>query len=174
MVYHMQNENTFTAQSVQDPKEVKDSTQAKHCISADAVIGQLIDLYATGVNKSNVERLGDIYAEDCVFEDPLHRIEGLTSLKTYMLNMYENVGYYEMNVTQQCVFGQRAFLNWTLTFCHPKLNHNRQIELLGISELVFEQRITFHRDYFDVGSMLYEHIPLLGRVIKRIKKQAGQ
>jgi hypothetical protein len=33
------------------------------------------------------------------------------------------------------------------------------------------EKIIFHRDYFDAGAMLYEQIPLLGRVIKWVKQK---
>jgi limonene-1,2-epoxide hydrolase len=183
MVDQMQNEKTLSPSLVQASADQEPANQSKLAPTSDTqcdsslieqLIEKLINLYATGVNQSNVEKLGAIYAENCVFEDPLHRIEGLKSIQAYMLNMYENVGSYEMTVTNQSIAGNRAFLSWTLSFCHPKLNRNRAIEIVGISELIIEDRITSHRDYFDVGAMLYEHIPLMGRLIKRVKKQAGQ
>jgi hypothetical protein len=35
-------------------------------------------------------------------------------------------------------------------------------------------KIYYHRDYFDMGAMLYEHLPLLGRIIQRLKHRLGQ
>jgi len=38
-----------------------------------------------------------------------------------------------------------------------------------MSHLKFaDGKVISHRDYFDLGEMLYEHIPLLGGVIKSI------
>jgi hypothetical protein len=33
--------------------------------------------------------------------------------------------------------------------------------------------VCYHRDYFDAGEMLYENLPVVGRVIRWIKDQAG-
>jgi hypothetical protein len=33
--------------------------------------------------------------------------------------------------------------------------------------------VYYHRDYYDAGSMLYEHIPLMGYAIRKIKKKVG-
>jgi hypothetical protein len=43
--------------------------------------------------------------------------------------------------------------------------------LEGISHLRFGEKIDYHRDYFDLGQMVYEQIPLVGRIIKTIKKR---
>ncbi|HCW90926.1 MAG TPA: transcriptional regulator, partial [Marinobacter sp.] len=34
------------------------------------------------------------------------------------------------------------------------------------------QRIGYHRDYFDAGQLLYENVPVLGRMIRWIRGQA--
>ncbi|HGP4674712.1 TPA: nuclear transport factor 2 family protein, partial [Vibrio cholerae O1] len=37
-----------------------------------------------------------------------------------------------------------------------------------------EGKVTYHRDYFDMGEMLYEQLPVLGQVIRAIKRRLGQ
>jgi hypothetical protein len=45
----------------------------------------------------------------------------------------------------------------------------------GFSQISFEDnKVKHHRDYFDLGSMLYEQIPVLGLLIKKIKSGLGQ
>ena len=34
----------------------------------------------------------------------------------------------------------------------------------------YGERIVYHRDYFDAGALVYEHIPLMGRAIWLLKK----
>jgi limonene-1,2-epoxide hydrolase len=41
----------------------------------------------------------------------------------------------------------------------------------GVSEIKFDERITYHRDYFDVGSMFYEQVPILKTIIQALKKR---
>ncbi len=36
---------------------------------------------------------------------------------------------------------------------------------LGVSD----DSIIYHKDYYDLGEMVYEHVPILGFVIKKIK-----
>lgn len=68
---------------------------------------------------------------------------------------------------------QEACLFWTMTYQHSKLNNGQPITVDGMSRLQFQQKIHFHRDYFDAGQMLYQHVPLLGRVINWLKNRVA-
>ena len=58
---------------------------------------------------------------------------------------------------------------------HKQLNGQKPIEVQGHSHLkMLDGQVVYHRDYLDIGSMLYEHIPVLGCAIKSIKKRASQ
>ena len=58
-----------------------------------------------------------------------------------------------------------------MRFAHPKLNGHKEITVTGVSEIKFDERITYHRDYFDVGSMFYEQVPILKTIIQALKKR---
>ena len=63
-------------------------------------------------------------------------------------------------------------LTWTMSYQHPKLNNGELIAVKGASQLDFKQgKVVSHRDYFDGGALLYEHIPLLKRVIHFLKNR---
>ena len=44
----------------------------------------------------------------------------------------------------------------------------------GVSKLEFNEKIYKHQDFYDLGAMLYEHIPVLGSLVKIIKTKAGK
>jgi hypothetical protein len=56
-------------------------------------------------------------------------------------------------------------------YAHPKLNGSKDIQLEGATKILFEDKIHYHKDYFDGGALLYEHIPLMGKLIKLIKRR---
>jgi hypothetical protein len=62
-------------------------------------------------------------------------------------------------------------LIWTMRYAHPRLNKGNEITLEGASHIRYEEKVYYHRDYFDGGRLLYEHVPLLGSVIKQLKKR---
>lgn len=57
---------------------------------------------------------------------------------------------------------------------HKRIKRGREIMVDGISHLrVRDGKVCFHRDYFDAGQLLYENLPLVGRIIRFIKGYAG-
>lgn len=128
------------------------------------------------LNAQNLHLLDDIYSADISFIDPAHKIEGLAALKKYFYELYQNVSSVSFNFTHHQQRDNDAYIQWQMTLCHPRLNSNREIIVPGASYLNYDRtgKVCFHRDYFDLGTMLYEQLPLLGSIIKRIKRSLGQ
>lgn len=122
-------------------------------------------------------RLESLYAPDVVFVDPLHRIEGRENLQHYFAGMMHNLSQCRFEFTQFICSGDdggdgaEAVAFWTMHYSHPRLAGGRLLVLSGNSHLRFQQKIYYHRDYFDAGAMLYEHLPLLGYAIKKVKQR---
>lgn len=130
----------------------------------------------TKLDAQNVHLLEHIYSADISFIDPAHKIEGLDALKKYFSELYQNVSSVSFNFTHHQHLENDAYIQWQMTLCHPRLNSNREIVVPGASYLNFNNKgkVSFHRDYFDLGTMLYEQLPLMGSIIKRIKRKLGQ
>jgi len=127
------------------------------------------------LNKSSLHLLSDIYHQEVVFEDAAHRLEGWDALKSYFESLYANVKRCEFTIQDHQQTGDSGFLTWQMALEHPKLSKGSVIYVNGVSHLKFSQgRVIYHRDYFDLGEMLYENLPLLGSVIKTIKQRLGQ
>jgi len=123
---------------------------------------------ALGVD--NFDALAELYHDDVVFQDPLHTIEGLDSLYNYFVGLYENIPYCQFTINEVYFKGNSASVYWVMKFEHPKLNKGEIITVEGHTSLKgVEDKVTYHRDYLDVGQMLYEHIPVLGRIILWLK-----
>jgi hypothetical protein len=54
---------------------------------------------------------------------------------------------------------------------HRTLARKDPIGVAGSSQIRFNHKVYFHRDYFDAGQMLYENLPIISSIIKFIKKQ---
>lgn len=117
------------------------------------------------------ENLYEVYTEEVVFNDPLHHIEGREALARYFATMYENVERCQFTYHMQQQQGNQAFVTWSMEFVHPRLARGKPVRVEGCSALTFadDGRVVQHRDYFDAGAMLYEHLPLMGQVIRWLK-----
>ncbi len=127
------------------------------------------------LNTNNLHTLEQTYHQDIEFQDPMHHLKGFNSLHVYFSHLYENLLSCHFDVSNTVVDNEQAVLFWTMTFEHPSLNKGKAITVEGNSLLKQRDgKVIYHRDQLDLGAMLYEHIPLLGRVIKTIKSRASQ
>jgi limonene-1,2-epoxide hydrolase len=124
----------------------------------------------------NLDLLAEIYSEDVRFVDPVHEITGLVALRDYFAGLYESITAVSFDFTERISSPGKSFVEWKMQFSHPKLARGATITLSGVSHLQFNEdgRVCYHRDYFDLGEMLYEHIPLLGKMVLYCKRRLGQ
>lgn len=139
----------------------------------DPKVERFINHY-NSLSISTMHLLDDMYQVDVHFIDPIHEIYGIVELKRYFENLYTNVQsiVFELNESHTC--GDDCFLYWTMEYQHKALNRGKTITVTGHSHLRFaDDKVAFHRDYIDVGQMLYEHIPVIGWAIKHVKSRAS-
>ena len=126
------------------------------------------------LNSTNTHLLDDIYTANIKFEDPAHIVGGLDNFKKYIINLYQNVTTCTFKFSNIERFSGGAILEWNMLISHPKLNKGIIFTVPGVSIVRYDDKIYSHRDYFDLGAMLYERLPLIGRVIKFIKRNLGK
>ncbi|MND95069.1 SnoaL-like domain protein [compost metagenome] len=125
------------------------------------------------LDKDNLERLGELYSTDVLFVDPLHEICGLAALERYFAALYADVQElgFEFHGCDEVHEGE-GYLRWTMSYRHPRLAGGRPIQVEGCSHLLWRDgRVYRHRDYFDAGALLYEHLPVFGRAIAWLKRR---
>ncbi|WP_339487784.1 nuclear transport factor 2 family protein [Pseudomonas sp. EL_65y_Pfl2_R95] len=122
------------------------------------------------LNKHNLDQLNQLYSDDAVFQDPLHKIHGLGNIRQYFAELYANVSDLTFDFHGiDSVNNGEGYLRWTMSYRHPRLAGGDLIRVDGCSHLLWNSKVYQHRDYFDAGSLLYEHLPVMGRVIAWLK-----
>jgi hypothetical protein len=68
----------------------------------------------------------------------------------------------------------QCFLTWDFRFAFLRSKAQEQV-IRGASHLVFSPsgQIVLHRDYWDAAEELYEKLPVVGSVMRWLKKQAN-
>ena len=119
----------------------------------------------------------ELYAADVRFVDPFHAIEGRDALRDYYRRMYANVLSIGFDFSGQLSTPGELVLWWTMEFRHRRLRRGRPVSLEGCSRLCFATqgadsgKVSLHRDYFDAGALLYEHVPVLGGAIRFLRER---
>ena len=142
--------------------------------SADYLAERVKKAYQS-LGVQDLDEVGSLYTDDVYFEDPAHGVQGKPNLLEYFASMFKNLENCSFKFHQTLTDGSDIFMSWTMFLNHPRLNSGETIRVEGASYLKTRNgRIYYHRDYFDMGAMLYEHLPLLGRIIQRIKRGLGR
>ncbi len=127
------------------------------------------------LNAENLDLLGEIYDPEIVFIDPAHEIHGLKKLTDYFSKLYKDINHINFDFYQSIQTNDVGYVQWTMTFSHPSIKKGKDIVVEGATFVQFgnDGKVIHHRDHFDLGSMLYQHVPLLGGVIKSINRRLG-
>lgn len=127
------------------------------------------------LSTDNLDLIDSIYDPDIHFVDPMHELHGRTQLLNYFEGLYQNLNYCRFiidNVIQQ---ENEAAIYWEMTYQHKTLNKGKMVTVRGSSHLkAHNGKIIYHRDYLDLGAMLYEQLPLVGQFIRWIKNKASK
>ncbi|BFM50438.1 nuclear transport factor 2 family protein [Marinomonas sp. THO17] len=122
------------------------------------------------VKHPKLGKIDQVYADNIIFKDPIHELRGAEALHAYLSEMSVNVQSGHFEYLDQIVSDNMAYIKWNMHFKHPKLGKDT-ITVRGMSQVQFHDCIYFHEDVYDLGQLLYENVPLLGSVVKGLKRR---
>lgn len=148
--------------------------QTQQCEPNPDWLNEFMSVYQT-LTIDNLVLLGSIYHQDVTFIDPIHQIKGLDDLQQYFQGLYQNLSSCNFRIDNAITQPNQAAIYWQMTYQHPKLNKGQVVSVNGSSHLIAKEgKVIYHRDFLDLGSMLYEQLPLLGKIIRWVKKRAAK
>jgi len=126
----------------------------------------------------DVKRLGDLYCQDALFKDPFNEVQGVDAIKRIFSHMFDALIEPRFVVTQSVQQGAHCFVTWDFLFSMRQFQPGTTQTIRGASHLVFRfedglWRIAVHRDYWDAAEELYEKLPVLGSLMRWLKKRAN-
>ena len=130
--------------------------------------------YFENLSPASVAQLPQFYAPEVVFKDPFNEVQGLAAVTSIFEHMYTALEAPHFVVTQSLVDGDQAFLTWDFKFKFKRFDTHTLQTVRGGSHVQFNPKglITLHRDYWDAAEELYEKLPLLGGLMRWLKKRA--
>ncbi len=142
------------------------------------IINDFKDFYQH-FDQSSIKELGNFYAADVVFTDPVHQLTGLKTLESYFEQMCGDLTSCHFEFVAETVAQDDMWLKWNMHYRHPKINNNSPLTLIGASHIQWidtenGRKIISHEDFYDLGSMLYEHLPVLGYGVRLVKSNLAK
>lgn len=120
------------------------------------------------VKHPRLDGIGEVYSSHVKFRDPVHQIQGIAELHAYLSDMCESVGSGRFEFLDQLVGTDTAYIKWNMYFQHPKLGKETHV-VRGMSQIQFDDRIYYHEDVYDMGQMIYEHVPMMGWAVRKLR-----
>jgi limonene-1,2-epoxide hydrolase len=114
------------------------------------------------------------YADDAYFNDTLKEIRGLANLAPYLRHSAEAVEACRVevhDVTRNA--GGDFFVRWSMMIRFKRFAKGVDTWSIGVSHLRFDAsgKVVFHQDYWNAADGLFQYVPLLGGMIRWIKKK---
>jgi hypothetical protein len=124
------------------------------------------------VSLQSVSSIEDLYDANAYFKDPFNEVHGQEAIMKIFLHMFKQVDSPRFIIRQSIQQEAEAFIVWDFEFRMRRSAAPQNIH--GSSHLRFnpEGKVIYHRDYWDAAEELYEKIPLLGNLMRLLKRQA--
>lgn len=142
-------------------------------MSTSQNLDKLIHFFES-ISQENTSDLKKIYTEDVFFKDPFNEVHGIQHVITIFDHMFQQLDQPRFIVTTHVLQGDQAFLTWDFKFKMRRFKRDEQC-IRGATHIRFaaDGRVCYHRDYWDAAEELYEKLPLIGSVMRGLKKMAN-
>lgn len=129
--------------------------------------------YFERLTPSRLKELHRYFASDARFKDPFNDVSGIDAIRVVFQDMYDQCEEARFEVLNSAVAGRTAYLHWYFHFRLRRWRRGMWRRIEGVSRAVFnaDGKVTEHVDYWDAAEQVYEEIPLLGRILRFVKRQ---
>ncbi len=137
----------------------------------DRRVANLVTLFET-LRPADVAQLGDYYTVDTYFKDPFNELKGLDGVQGVFRHMFSALIDPRFKVHDVLVQGDQCFLTWDFRFRFQAGEAEQTVRGASHLHLDAEGKVSSHRDYWDPAEELYEKLPVLGSLMRWLKRRA--
>lgn len=122
-------------------------------------------------HNTSIDEYGVFFDENSIFEDPFQKVKGLESIYNVFQNMYKQLHNPQFLVDEIICDKGVAYLRWRFSYSFSKNTEIQSFEGVSRVALGKNMKVLSHNDYWDAAFNIYEKFPILGFVIRFIKKR---
>jgi steroid Delta-isomerase len=115
---------------------------------------------------ATLDRFPEIYTEGAFFKDPFNEVRGVAAIQRIFAHMFEQVAEPRFVVTERLADENTAMLVW-------EFRYGKGERIRGVSHLRFARdgRVAYHRDYWDAAEELYAKLPIVGSLMRWLRRK---
>ena len=137
--------------------------------SSDVRTDRLVEAYVK-LTRENLPALLALYDERASFKDPFNEVSGRGSIERIFRQMFEELRSPRFVVLSVASEGDDAFLTWEFQF---RRAGGQAMTIHGATHVHYSSAglVTVHRDYWDAAEELYAKLPLLGLLMRALRRR---
>ena len=118
-----------------------------------------------------IEEYKNYFDENSYFEDPFQKVVGVDKIYHIFEDMYAKLHNPRFMIEEFVSNNNLSYIKWT--FIYQMDENSQEQSFVGVSRVRFGEnaKVLSHVDFWDAGANIYEKIPILGSVIRYIKRK---
>lgn len=117
------------------------------------------------------EDTGKVYAPDAFLNDTLRTLHGSPAIRDYFIKTAQGLDSMTVTFDDLAVSGRNYYFRWTMETRMKHLARGKTIRTIGVTLVRFDPqgRVLIHQDFWDSAQGVWDHVPVLGTVIRWIQ-----
>lgn len=140
----------------------------------NAHVGQSYIRFYENISPATLSDLATVCHEDILFKDPFNEVNGVEAYRSLLTDMFKSAPDIKFKVLHCAYDGDICFLRWDSQATIKALGKKPWL-VKGMTELSFAEdgRVIAHIDHWDAASQFYERLPVIGAVLKLIRRRVA-
>ena len=140
-------------------------------LSAEQATERLRHFFET-ISLDTLAHVRALYAPTAWFKDPFNEVKGVAAIENIFRHMFEQVHTPHFVIHDIALHEDGAFLTWDFRFRRTG-RHGEHEVIRGATHVRYDRvgRVTYHRDYWDAAEELYAKLPVLGGLMRFLRRR---
>lgn len=123
--------------------------------------------------KTAREETEKVYAPDAFLNDTLKTIHGAPGIREYFIKTAQGLDGMSVRFDDVARSGGTYYFRWTMDTRMKHLARGRTVTTIGVTLVRFDPRgrVLVHQDFWDSSQGVWEHVPVMGSVIRWIRSR---
>jgi len=128
---------------------------------------------------ANIERPGifdEFFEPHVKYQDPFVTLRGLRAVERYYLLFFKRITQMRLEYVTELEGESECALFWRMHFKWKRLSLGKSVICEGTSHFRFNAssgKAYSQRDYLDLGQLLVENLPLVGKPLEKVKNEVA-
>jgi len=152
---------------------VKSKTVTEGSAEEKAAIDQVIDFFSNWTQENVLAKVRHVYAENAYYFDTIKEVNGIDAIEAHLLRTLKAMESNTLEITDVAVSGGNYYFRHVANIKYKAFKKGQVFRSYAITHIRFDEtgKVILHQDYWDSASGIFEHIPVLGGMIRFLKRR---